>query len=113
MQIPNHQPIVYYMGGEELGVVKIGTTVNVERRFKTFKRNVGTEYEPKLLAWEFGGPRLEGHRHSQFSGKYRIFGDWFLLQGDLEEHIDLLYYANGDEVEREICDCGCHKVDPK
>ena len=109
MQMPNHQPVVYYMGGKGLGVVKIGKTVNIEKRFKAFKRNVGNEYEPVLLAWEYGDERIESERHREFRGKYRIFGDWFLLKGELKRHIELLHYANGDEVEGDICECGCHK----
>ena len=84
-QNERHQPVVYYVSGPGLGVLKIGTTVNLPYRFRRMK-NTSPGVSPVLLAWEYGNDSLESHRHAQFS-RARVCGDWFVITDELDEHI--------------------------
>lgn len=84
-----HDPIVYYLvNSERPEVVKIGTTVNAETRFKRFfKQKPHIKYE--VIAWEYGDATIEGRRHNEFK-KSNLIGEWFWLTPDLEAHINSL-----------------------
>lgn len=72
--------IVYYMRiGDR---VKIGTTTNLKRR----RAEINPE---ELLATEPGWYDREEQRHLQFA-HLRTHGEWFRLEGELQDHIDEL-----------------------
>lgn len=85
-----HKPVVYYVTGEGLGVIKIGTTINMGARFKRMKYTSPGVGTPILVAWEYGTARLESRRHAQFD-KARIRGDWFAISDSLREHINSIH----------------------
>ncbi|MGX5770801.1 GIY-YIG nuclease family protein [Microbacterium trichothecenolyticum] len=80
--------VVYYIGTEQGGAVKIGTTVDVEKRLARLQRD-----RPRaalvVLATEKGGAREEAERHHRFR-ESRLAHEWFALTPDLQEHIDAL-----------------------
>jgi hypothetical protein len=84
-----HDPIVYYLvNADRPEVVKIGTTVNAEKRLKRyFKQKPHITY--KVIAWEYGDASLEGQRHRQFE-RSNLIGEWFWLTPDLEHHLNSL-----------------------
>ena len=81
-----HLPVVYYLSSNNTDVVKIGTTVNMSRRFQSMKSSA-TGLTPRLLAWEYGGMDIELERHMDFGRDSRIRTDWFALTPRLREHI--------------------------
>ena len=82
----NHARVIYYVTCEGTGVVKIGTTNNMNRRFKAMSKSV-TGGRLQLLAWELGDHRLERERILHFGRTSRIFGDWMVLTDEMVEHI--------------------------
>lgn len=74
---PQHEPLVYYM--LQGGLVKIGTSRNLNARLQTFRPE-------KLLAVEPGDASVERTRHRQFAAD-RSHGEWFRRSAALEEHI--------------------------
>lgn len=82
----NHARVIYYVTCEGTGVVKIGTTNNMNRRFKAMSKSVkGGRLQ--LLAWELGDHRLERDRILHFGRTSKIFGDWMVLTEPMVEHI--------------------------
>lgn len=71
--------VVYYIGFRDL--VKIGTTVNLRRRWKTLNM------VDSLLGFEYGDRRQEAQRHKQF-WHHRFRGEWFLNTAQLRAHIN-------------------------
>lgn len=80
--------VVYYIASQYGGVVKIGTTVDVELRIRRLQR-AQPAAELKVLASEPGGIRLEQARHREFA-RSRQQGEWFWLTAHLREHIETL-----------------------
>jgi hypothetical protein len=83
--------IVYFVGAET-GPVKIGTTNNIQSRFKTLQ--IGSARKLMVLAFVDGGRCLEAQYHATFK-EFRQRGEWYL--GD----------AVRDEVQRLILAGGC------
>lgn len=72
--------VVYYMRiGDR---VKIGTTIDLDRRVREIRPE-------EVMATEPGGVEVERQRHGQY-GHFRTTGEWFRLHGSLREHIDTL-----------------------
>ena len=82
----SHIRVVYYVTAEHTGVVKIGTTNNMNRRFRSMAKSV-TGAPLRLLAWEQGGFDLESERLIQFRETSKVFGDWMVLTGEVRSHI--------------------------
>lgn len=78
----NHERVVYYMVRVGYNVVKIGTTVNIEKRLQKYKRGKKGIYE--IVAMEFGD--LEKQRHREFADAW-LLGEWFFLTEELLDHI--------------------------
>lgn len=97
MPIPprRHKPVVYYVTGKGLGVLKIGTTINVGARFKRIKNTSPGVGEPILLGWEYGDKTLESRRHIEFRNS-KIRGDWFAIDGDIRSYLSSI--RKGDEL---------------
>lgn len=89
MSLGSHgrRPVVYYMTSSHRGVVKIGTTVDLESRLRRFNQGRGVQCH--VIAHEPGGPSLERERHRQFADAYLI-GEWYWLPPDLVSHIKSL-----------------------
>jgi T5orf172 domain len=73
-----HPHLVYYM--LQGGLVKIGLTVNIKKRY----RNLTPE---AVLAVEPGADVVEKARHGEFAG-LRSHGEWFRYEAPLRAHID-------------------------
>jgi hypothetical protein len=93
---PRPGPIVYYVtnlaawpvdpdaGGH---VAKIGTTVDLPTRTIRYQRS-RPRTRLALLAWEPGGPEVEGARHRAFADlRWTRRRDWFYLGTDLLDHV--------------------------
>ncbi|WP_097982832.1 GIY-YIG nuclease family protein [Streptomyces sp. f150] len=66
--------VVYVIGDSRSGVVKIGTTSNLQRRLSGLQ--TGSAYELRVL-WSFGGgAELEAHLHRRFADRQMV-GEWF------------------------------------
>jgi hypothetical protein len=91
----NHARIVYYICRDDhFGVVKIGTTVNLPKRFRRYETSrPGINWT--IIGVEYGD--LESARHRQFS-KSRIIGEWFWMTPDLAKHIHSLNYELIEEL---------------
>lgn len=84
LQAGRKHQIVYYM---RIGNrVKIGTTTNLKVRLEAINPE-------ELLCTEPGGHPLEKQRHRQFAA-LRTHGEWFRLEGELQQHIDGLRSHN-------------------
>lgn len=93
-----HKPVVYYVTGKDLGVLKIGTTINMGARFKRMKYTSPGAGVPILMGWEYGGEGLENRRHAQFSGS-KVRSDWFAIDDALKSHLSRI--RKGDELPDE------------
>jgi hypothetical protein len=88
----NHKPVVYYLC--QFGywdAVKIGTTINLPKRFRKYQTQK-PNIEWHILAIEESDDNafhLEGIRQNQFI-KSRISGEWFWNTPDLSAHISSL-----------------------
>jgi hypothetical protein len=66
--------VVYVIGNQARGVVKIGTTSSLAARLRQVQ--TGSPYELSVL-WSFGGDaRLESHLHDRFADRQMV-GEWF------------------------------------
>ena len=82
----SHTRVIYYITCEGTGVVKIGTTNNIHRRFYQMARSVrGGQLQ--LLGWEPGDHSLEKSRLMHFGPTSKIFGDWMVLTDEVVDHI--------------------------
>lgn len=89
-----HDQVVYYLTDEgNTGLVKIGTTVNMERRYKRMTKSMPL-FQPCLLAYEAGDESREYARHRQFRA-FRLQGEWFWMKGDLLVHVLTIRAHNG------------------
>lgn len=77
---PPRVDVVYYLGFEDR--VKIGTTANPRRRFRSIRHE-------RLLALERGDRALEQRRHREFAAE-RSWREWFELSDRLRAHVDVL-----------------------
>jgi len=77
---------VYFIGNEELGIVKIGISNDVERRLSDIQ--VSFPYDLKILAvLENKTTQLEKYLHDKFE-KYNKRGEWYELSKEIKEYID-------------------------
>ncbi len=80
------RPYVYYVSwGLNLDHVKIGYSVNLVDRFKTFL----TGSPDTLHVWRIQpvcGPEDEKRLHERFR-EHRLVGEWFKMEGDLKAYI--------------------------
>jgi hypothetical protein len=83
--------VVYYLASQYGGVVKIGTTVDIDSRVRRMQR-AQPAAEFIVLATEPGGVRVEQQRHREFA-RSRQQGEWFWLTPHLREHIDTIRSA--------------------
>lgn len=81
-----HEPVVYYAMTRFDSVVKIGTTVNLARRFVQLNKG---KIPLSPLVVESGAEPLERLRHLQFGGS-RFSGEYFWLTDDLRDYMVLL-----------------------
>jgi hypothetical protein len=81
-----HADVVYYI--EFRGVIKIGTTIELEHRLTSLPWEI-------LLGLEPGGRRVEQHRHRQFR-IHRYMDEWFTDHQSLRQHVDLINERNAD-----------------
>lgn len=69
--------VVYYL--KHSNTVKIGTS-------RSLRKRLGQVGHERLLAVEPGHYSQEKLRHQQFA-EYRLHGEWFSLNADIEDHI--------------------------
>lgn len=77
---PGQAAVVYVIGSEARGVVKIGTTSSLGARLRQLQTG-----SPQLLRvlWSFGGDsRLEAYLHERFADRQMV-GEWFDF-GDID-----------------------------
>lgn len=92
-----HDPIVYYLGAENAGVIKIGTTVNMGSRFKRIAKNA-PGVAPVLYAWEYGDEMLERERHKRFRDSSYLIGEWHIASPMLVEWLHHLRWLWQDDL---------------
>lgn len=80
-----HAQVVYFVTGEGLGVVKIGTTNNMANRFARMKRT-SPGVKPLLIAWYYGTAADESREHASLR-QYLLSRDWFVLSGAVENRV--------------------------
>ena len=85
-----HAQVVYFLTGEGLGAVKIGTTNNMANRFARMKRT-SPGVTPLLIAWYYGTAADESWEHARLRGNL-LSRDWFVLSGEVEERVHKIRY---------------------
>lgn len=83
---PLNGDLCYFFGARE-GVVKIGHSTSVVRRFKQVKGS--SLYKLAVLAIAPGGRTREGHYHRRFEA-HAIGGEWFQRCPEIEAEITSL-----------------------
>lgn len=82
--IPARPSLVYFAKAGDSGAVKIGTTNDIDSRFKALQ--CGNAAELQLLATVPGDSSLEHTIHKQLSA-HRLRGEWFRDGADLRQLI--------------------------
>ena len=82
--------VVYFAKNMEDGLIKIGTSGNVENRISALCRpSKGVRCDVKLVAVAKGSLAKERAYHAMFSAS-RVFGEWFSPTDDIIKEIALL-----------------------
>lgn len=84
--------VVYFAQSGRRKVVKIGTTSSVKGRMSALSH--AYLQDMRILATLDGGFGLEKQLHKRFK-QYRIRGEWFKLEGELERYISKLPKYDG------------------
>jgi hypothetical protein len=79
----------YFIGGDK-GPVKIGFSIDVEKRLREFQPHC--PYPLRVLATTHGGRSREGHYHWKFR-QLRLHGEWFRRSRGLQNEIERLNAA--------------------
>ncbi len=79
---------VYFVEAPALGLIKIGSSANVEHRISALIRNGPAELI--RIGVISGGPRLELDLHERFA-QHRVRGEWF--SSDIRTEVDALLLA--------------------
>ena len=88
--------VVYFIGSEESRYVKIGTTIDIEKRIAGIQTSIPFDLE---LIFSFSGGRAEEKKtHSAFE-QYRKRGEWFENTGKLKEYIDYMSNINNPHID--------------
>lgn len=78
------QPLVYFIRCGNDGPVKIGTSVNPDRRLYEYR--IGCPYSLRFIGVMNGNKRLEGKLHKMFA-EFNIHGEWLEPVPELIEFI--------------------------
>lgn len=79
--------LCYFVGAQQVGLVKIGYAKDVEMRVNHLQ--VNTPVEVRLLATAEGGLWREREYHIRFAAD-RVRGEWFKLTPEIEKEIERL-----------------------
>jgi hypothetical protein len=82
--------VVYFVGGDQVGMVKIGRSFSAEGRLQDLQ--IGSPVRLRIMATLPGGRHRERELHREFSA-YHSHGEWFRLEGALREFIADLVVA--------------------
>ena len=85
-----HAQVVYYIGSQSLGIVKIGVSANLNWIMRNIKANSPGVIEPKLLAWEYGDRGTLHARDDEFRRTSKITPDWYSITPELKKWIEHL-----------------------
>lgn len=85
-----HEQVVYYIGSQALGIVKIGVSANLSWIMRNIKANSPGVIEPKLLAWEYGDRGVLHARDDEFRSRSKIAADWYAITPEIKEWIEYL-----------------------
>lgn len=77
---------LYFIGSDD-GPIKIGATVNLERRLRVLQ--AASPHKLKILCKVAGGAGSEGFYHRQFA-RHRLHGEWFAPHPDILAEIERL-----------------------
>jgi hypothetical protein len=97
--------VVYYAQRSD-GLIKIGTSRNLEGRLVTLKRDHGPL---KLLLTHGGGHKQEHEMHVQFKA-LRVEGEWFTGDLPLIEHIASMRKAGDDSRPPGLPECVSRRI---
>ena len=77
---------IYFIGNREYQLVKIGFSTYPEDRMKQLQ--TGCPFELELFGVIKGSVKEEKTLHRKYS-KYRINGEWFKIDGELKDYLEL------------------------
>lgn len=83
---------VYFMEAEGLGAVKIGVADSAPKRLGDLQVGLPVPLTLRGVWHADDAVKLEGHFHKHFAA-YHIRGEWFRLDGALEEFVDENLFA--------------------
>ena len=88
--------VVYFIGSDESNYVKIGTTIDIEKRIAGIQTSI--PFDLKILLIISGGKNEERKTHSAFE-QYRKRGEWFNNTGKLKMYLDYMSDNKNPHVE--------------
>lgn len=83
---------VYFLQNQNNCLIKIGTTSTLKTRIKSLESE--TKSKLKLLGYIVGSYKIENKIHKDLKD-YRLFGEWFVADGDLLLYINKLLISYG------------------
>jgi len=86
----NIDRFVYFVQGEKTGLIKIGMTENMERRFKTIQASSPDDLEILALIKTNQGDGI----YLRAFADYRIRGEWFRPTGELMSFLSNIPYCD-------------------
>lgn len=102
---PNHEPVVYFLTNRLhftpacTPAIKIGITNNLARRMKAYAHPRKGEFEPLVLAVEWGSySTREARLHSRFNNS-RLAGEWFWPADELIDLVNANWAWGRENIE--------------
>lgn len=99
IETPIYQSHVYFIQKPNNGPIKIGTSQDLARRFRSLKTATGEDLY--LLLAIPGSTALEGMLHAEFADA-RISGEWFHPVSQIKNKIEVLRHRNVDDAVTHI-----------
>lgn len=78
---------VYFLAADSLGMVKIGTTRNLEQRLMDIR--ISCPVPIRVVYQRPGGHRMETEFHRRFAAQWS-HGEWFRMEGELRDFLDVM-----------------------
>ncbi len=99
MELTEYESMVYFFLHRKYNAVKIGYTSNVDERLSDIRTGCPVHSDIKLLFWFRGSREEETEFHRRFR-IYRLDGEWFALEGELETFVEECMTTVSKQVSR-------------